>query len=212
MKNLLFTFCFLFFVFFYTIPVLSEECITQEQLESEITKERKKWDINNDNIYGIEEVIYVLQSMAGINNIEGLHLTWKGKNRIYYKIYADDTAIVSDYLNKDETDVYDLSPGDYRVVFNTIYGSIDSRTFDISIYYGMGKLIAPPVGNLKIPWNGQNSISYNVYVEDTSIVSGTIYNNETDIHDLAPGDYRIFIDNIYTIFTVHQNQIYIYPQ
>ena len=49
---------------------LSEQCITQEELETEILKERKKWDINLDNKYGIEEVIYGLQLISNFKNIE----------------------------------------------------------------------------------------------------------------------------------------------
>jgi len=52
--------------------VLSNECLTQEQLEAEVLKERKKWDINLDNQYGIEEVVYGLQLISGLKNIETL--------------------------------------------------------------------------------------------------------------------------------------------
>jgi len=48
--------------------LLSEQCITQEQLEAEVLKERKKWDINLDNYYGIEEVIYGLQMISALKN------------------------------------------------------------------------------------------------------------------------------------------------
>jgi len=48
--------------------LLSEQCITQEQLEAEVLKERKKWDINLDNQYGIEEIIYGLQLISALKN------------------------------------------------------------------------------------------------------------------------------------------------
>jgi len=52
------------FILLNTNLLLSEQCISQEQLEAEVLKERKKWDINSDNQYGIEDIIYGLQLIS----------------------------------------------------------------------------------------------------------------------------------------------------
>jgi uncharacterized protein YjgD (DUF1641 family) len=39
---------------------------TQHQLDQAVAIERMKWDINNDGKMGLEEVIYILQTMAGV--------------------------------------------------------------------------------------------------------------------------------------------------
>jgi len=52
--------------------VIAEQCITQEELAAKVLEERKKWDINLDNKYGIEEVIYGLQVISNDKKIE----TW----------------------------------------------------------------------------------------------------------------------------------------
>jgi len=80
--------------------IFSEECITQEQLEAEILKERKKWDINLDNQYGIEEIIYGLQliSNSNLNNIQ----TWTNEFDMTFVLIQPGTFDMGS--PKDETD------------------------------------------------------------------------------------------------------------
>jgi len=177
--------------------VLSNECITQEQLQVEILKERTKWDINSDNKYGIEEVIYALQLISGFNNIDGLHFTWNGKNTIYYDIYMDDIVLFSNQrINKDETKIYDLSPGNYIIIMPKSYGTLENRTFQVSISPKYGKMIRPSVGYLEFTWNGYR-MTYGIYQGETLIKNVTTDQNEITIHDLAPGEYKIILPATY---------------
>ena len=200
MKKLLLTFYLLLFVFFNVLTALSEECITQEQLENEITKERNRWDVNNDNTYGIEDVIYALQLLSGFSSIEGLHFTWNGVNQLYYYVYLEEnnTALISKYIQPNETDIHDLEPGDYRLVLNNPHGSLEDRTFHFNIKLEQGRLIIPSIGQLKFSWNGENNGYYYVYTEeDKRIISQSIQKDETYIHDLVPGNYSVVLNSPY---------------
>ena len=187
---------FIIIIFAYNVSfAISDECFTQEQLNSEINKERRKWDVNDDNIYGIEEVIYALELLSGIGSIEGLQIKWTGNNRIRYFVYAGDTKVIDQYISKDETQIHDLVSGEYKINLFSTYGSLKDRTFNAIITTNNGKLIIPPVGNLVFTWNGKNHISYYIYAEDNMIVSDSINKDETQVKDLAPADYKIVLHN-----------------
>ena len=70
--------------------VIAEQCITQEELASKVLEERKKWDINLDNKYGIEEVIYGLQVISNYKKIE----TWTNDFGMIFVLIKPGTFIM----------------------------------------------------------------------------------------------------------------------
>ena len=195
-KFILFIFLFIFFACFEASLALSNECYTQEQLESEVVKERKKWDINDDNIYGLEEVIYALKLISGFNIKDGI-VYLEGTDIINYPVEVYNSSGSTLLSTPAYTfQPFDLSPGNYML-------KVNGTTHEVTVKSGENSNIK--VGTVYL--EGTDTINYPVEVYDPSgstLLSTPAYTFQPI--DLLPGNHLLKVNGTTKEITVEPGE------
>ena len=199
-KYSFFAFVTIMFVFFNTSLLFSEECFTKEQLESEIIKERKKWDINIDSVYGIEEVIYALKLISGVDiqhgiiNLEGTKFGSK-----YYNVEVYDST-GSNLLSTPAATYqpFDLFPGEYIL-------KVNGTTNAVTVQSGENPNIKVGIINLEGTLIGSKYYIVEVYDSTGSNLLSTPAATYQPF-DLLPGEYILKVNGTTSSVTVHSGE------
>ncbi|MEM7024057.1 MAG: hypothetical protein AAF637_15915, partial [Pseudomonadota bacterium] len=140
-------------------------------------------------------------SADAVNQAMGeLAFTWDGKTQTYWNILKADAAgeygrvAQTGWLQKGETQVVELTPGNYRVGMNWDRGF---EPQDVTIEPGERRTLRPDFGTVTFTWDGRSEAYWNILEADAfgdyHKVEQTAWlqKGQVQVVELAPGDYRV---------------------